>query len=85
VNSADVLVRVKSVTAVGGSAWTLNVVWDNGQKDRIDLTGLVHRSRHFKVFLDDPAAFRRVHVADFGSGIAGDNGLDYGPRYLEDR
>jgi hypothetical protein len=25
------------------------------------LTGLIHRSRHFRVFLDQPAAFRKIH------------------------
>jgi hypothetical protein len=47
-------------------------------KNRIDLTGLIHQSRHFRVFLNDPAAFRKVEVVDFGGGIAWKNGLDYG-------
>jgi hypothetical protein len=73
----DVLPRVKSVGAAR-ALWTLNVAWADGTKDRVDLTGLIHRSRHFRVFLDDPAAFRRVQVADFGGGIEWKNGLDYG-------
>ncbi len=56
----------------------LNVVWADGTKDCVDLTGLIYRSRHFRVFLDDPPAFRRVQVADFGGGVAWKNGLDYG-------
>jgi DNA-binding transcriptional regulator YiaG len=44
---------------------------------------LVHRSRHFRVFLDQPAAFRKVRVADFGGGIEWENGLDYGADTLK--
>ena len=73
----DILPRVKAVSTAR-APWTLNVSWADGTKDRIDLTGLIHRSRHFRVFLDDPAAFRKVHVADFGGGIEWKNGLDYG-------
>lgn len=73
----DTLPRVKSVGAAR-APWTLNVAWADGAKDRVDLTGLIYRSRHFRVFLGDPAAFRRVQIADFGGGIAWENGLDYG-------
>jgi DNA-binding transcriptional regulator YiaG len=73
----DTLPRIKAVSA-GHAPWTINVTWVDGRKDRIDLTGLIHRSRHFRVFLDDPGAFRKIHVVDFGGGIAWKNGLDYG-------
>jgi DNA-binding transcriptional regulator YiaG len=52
--------------------------YDESCLNRFDLTGLIHRSRHFRVFLNDPGAFRKVGVADFGGGIAWKNGLDYG-------
>jgi hypothetical protein len=74
---ADTLPRVSAVSAAR-APWTLNVVWADDKKSRVDLTGLIYRSRHFQVFLNDPAAFRKVHVADFGGGIAWENGLDYG-------
>lgn len=73
----DMLPRVKAVSA-SRAPWTLNVTWADSTRDRVDLTGLIHRSRHFRVFLDHPAAFRKVHVADFGGGIEWENGLDYG-------
>jgi hypothetical protein len=73
----DTLPRIKAVSAAR-APWTLNVTWADGTKDRIDLTGLIYRSRHFRVFLDDPAAFRKVHVTDFGGGIEWKNHLDYG-------
>lgn len=73
----DALPRVKSVAAAR-APWTLNVTWADGAKGRVDLTGLIHRSRHFCRFLDDAAAFRKVHVADFGGGVEWENGLDYG-------
>jgi hypothetical protein len=61
----------------------LNVTWADGGKSRVDLTGLIHRSRHFQIFLKGPAAFRRVYVADFGGGIEWENGLDYGADTLK--
>jgi hypothetical protein len=80
--SVDTLPRIKFVSAAR-APWTLNVVWTDGTKDRIDLTGLIHRSRLFRIFLVAPAAFRRVHVADFGGGIEWENGLDYGADTLK--
>ena len=56
---------------------SLDVTWDDGTRSHIDLTGLVHTSRHFKVFVDDPAAFRQVKSVGYGSGIGWANGLDY--------
>ena len=73
----DTLPRINAVSAAR-APWTLNVTWVDGTRDRIDLTGLIHRSRHFRVFLDDPGAFRKVRVAEFGGGIEWKNGLDYG-------
>jgi hypothetical protein len=78
----DILPRVKAVSA-GRAPWTINVTWADGRKDRADLTGLVHRSRHFRRFLDHPAAFRKVRVAPFGAGIEWQNGLDYGADTLK--
>jgi len=78
----DALPRVKSVHAAR-VPWTLKVTWADGTKDRVDLTGLVHRSRHFRVFLNQPGAFRKVRVADFGGGVEWENGLDYGADTLK--
>lgn len=75
------LPRVKSVAA-GRAPLTLKVEWSDGGKSKVDLTGLVHRSRHFRVFADDPEAFRRVKPDEFGTGIEWDNGLDYSARTL---
>lgn len=72
----DSLPRVKSVTA-GKRGWVLDVVWSDNAKTRVDLTGLIHRSKHFRVFMDDPKAFRKVAPVNFGSGIGWENGLDY--------
>jgi hypothetical protein len=73
----DILPRIKSVSAAR-EPWTLTVTWADGTKDRVDLTGLIYQSRHFRVFLDHPTAFRSVRLADFGGGIEWENGLDYG-------
>ena len=76
------LVRVNAVSAAK-RLYTLNVTWDGGSKSVVDLTGLVYRSRHFRVFIDDPAAFRKVSVINFGSGIGWGNGLDYAAETLK--
>jgi hypothetical protein len=73
---SDDLPRVKTIRA-GKAPWTLDVVWKDGSRDSVDLTGLVYRSRHFRQFIDEPSAFRKVKVVDWGAGIAWDNGLDY--------
>jgi len=72
----NALPRVKSVEAAKAPL-SLRVTWDDGTKSRVDLTGLVHSSRHFAVFAEDAAAFRRVKPVGYGSGIGWDNGLDY--------
>ena len=70
------LPRVQSVNAAK-APWTLDIVWADGGKSRVDLTGLIHRSRHFRAFLDDPPGFRKVSVTEWGSGVEWENGLDY--------
>jgi hypothetical protein len=75
--AADTLPRIRAVSAAH-APWTLNIVWADGTKSRVDLTGLINRSRHFRVFLDDPGAFRKIKVAAFGGGVEWKNGLDYG-------
>lgn len=78
----DNLPRVKSVTA-GKKGWSLEIVWADNRKSRVDLTGLVHRSKHFRVFVDDPKAFQKVAPVNFGSGIGWGNGLDYSATTLQ--
>jgi hypothetical protein len=78
----DTLARIRAVTAAR-APWTLNVTWVDGTKDRVDLTGLIHRSRHFGIFLGNAAAFRKVHLSAFGGGIEWENGLDYGADTLQ--
>jgi len=72
----DTLLRVKSVTA-GKKGWLLDVVWSDNMRGRVDLTGLIHRSKHFHAFIDNPKAFQNVAPVNFGSGIGWENGLDY--------
>jgi hypothetical protein len=72
----DNLPRIKAV-APAKRPFTLRVTWTDGARDDVDLTGLIHRSRHFNVFASDPAALRRVRVIDYGAAIGWANGLDY--------
>jgi uncharacterized protein DUF2442 len=78
----DTLPRVRSVSAAR-APWTLKVTWMDGGKDSVDLTGLIHRSRHFRSFLDEPTIFRKVRVAPFGAGVEWENGIDYGADTLK--
>ena len=75
-SSDTTLPRIKSVSADRASL-TLKVEWADGRKSKIDLTGLVHSSRHFNAFASDHEAFRMVRVDEFGTGIEWDNGVDY--------
>ncbi len=70
------LPRVKAVEPAK-EPLSLRVIWDDGTRSRVDLSGLVHSSRHFAGFAEDHAAFRRVRPVGHGSGIGWDNGLDY--------
>jgi len=72
----DELPRVKQVSA-GKRPWSVNVRWKDGSESHIDLTGLIHRSRHFRRFLQEPLAFRKIKVVDWGAAIGWENGLDY--------
>lgn len=78
----DTLPRVKSVTAVK-KGWVLDVVWSDNRKTRVDLTGLVHCSKHFHAFVDNPKAFQSIAPVNFGSGIGWENGLDYSASTLQ--
>ena len=66
----DTLPRVKSVAA-SKKGWALDVVWADNRKSRVDLTGLIHRSKHFRVFVDDLKAFQKVAPVNYGSSIGG--------------
>lgn len=72
----DLLSRVKAVEAAKAPL-SLRITWGDGTRSDVDLTGLIHSSRHFAVFSRDTAAFRRVKPVSYGSGIGWDNGLDY--------
>ena len=78
----DVLPRVKAVSP-GRVPLTLNVEWNDGTKSKVDMTGLVYSSRHFRVFAEDAAAFRQVKPDEFCTGIEWANGLDYSARTLK--
>jgi hypothetical protein len=74
--------RIRSVEPVKTS-FTLNVVWADGTRSRVNLTGLIHTSRHFRTFAEDAAAFRRVKPVAYGTGIGWENGLDYSAATLK--
>jgi hypothetical protein len=63
------LPRVRAVTPTRKFPYGLSIIWSDGKKSSVDLTGLVHTSRHFKIFLSQPKDFRRVRPDEFGTGI----------------
>jgi hypothetical protein len=76
------LPRIKAV-APARAPFSLDVTWQNGERSRVDMTGLVHRSRHFGVFTRQPSEFKKVRVVNFGTGIGWANGLDYAATTLK--
>ena len=75
------LKRLKTISAVRGKPYTLRVVWRDGRRDTVDMTGVVHRLAAFAP-LRDPAWFRKVRVIADGLGIGWNGGLDYSARSL---
>ncbi len=80
--ATDLLPRIKNVSSAR-QLFSLTVEWADGKKSKVDLTGLVHRSRHFGVFADELKAFARVKPDEFGSGLEWNNGLDCSARTLK--
>ncbi len=68
--------RLANVTSAE-KPFTLKLTWQDGRCQNADLTGLVNRSPHFRIFLKDPEAFRSVKVINWGHGVEWENGLDY--------
>ncbi|MDP2698653.1 DUF2442 domain-containing protein [Thalassospira sp.] len=62
--------------------FTLILKWEDGAEQVADLSGLISLSRHFAVFADDPDAFARVRVINWGHGLEWENGLDYSTENL---
>ena len=77
----DELRRLRSVSAVRSKPHVLRVVWRDGSKDLVDMTGVVYRLKAFGP-LRNPAAFRKVRVIADGLGIGWEHGLDYAARSL---
>ena len=55
---------------------TLVIYWRGGGVDKVDLSGLITRSKHFAV-LADPELFATAKAVAFGGGVGWANGLDY--------
>jgi hypothetical protein len=73
--------RVRQVKA--GKGFALQVKWHDGSRVTVDLTGLIHHSRHFRRFVEHPEEFAQVRPVAMGSGIGWDNGLDYSAATLK--
>lgn len=60
-----------------GAPWALTIDWENGERDTVDLTGVIARVPAFKP-LEDAALFHQVEVVAFGDAIGWPGNLDYG-------
>ena len=60
----------------------MRITWRDGRTDFVDMAGVVAAFAPFEP-LRDPPAFAAVHVADWGSGVEWDNGLDYASDSLD--
>lgn len=74
--------RIKEVSAAKAPL-TLDVVWNDGSASKVDLTGLVYSSEHFRVFIEQPGEFQKVKSVNWGDGIGWENGLDYSANTLK--
>jgi hypothetical protein len=73
--------RIEKLEVV--TPFILRVTFNGGVRGDADMTGLIHKSRHFDVFKNDPEAFARAEIVNHGSGVAWPNGLDYSAGALE--
>lgn len=63
--------------------FSIIITWVDGNRDTVNLVGVVHRAAAFEP-LRDPNAFRKVKVIDWGGGIGWpDFKLDYGAESIE--
>ena len=60
-----------------GGRLSFHAEFADGQEVYANLAGLCARSRHFRIFLDQPELFEFFHLVHNGIGIEWDNGLDY--------
>jgi len=72
--------RLAKATAKNG--FILELEWTNGRKSRVNLSGLIMASKHFRVFANDQEAFKAIEIVNWGDGIAWENGLDYSAENL---
>ncbi|MCB2099825.1 MAG: DUF2442 domain-containing protein [Rhodobacterales bacterium] len=73
--------RLKDVKPAD-APYALALVWSDGDKAVVDMTGVIHRSKAFEP-LKDVDLFRQVEVINWGDGIAWPNGLDFGGDSLD--
>ncbi|PKR54914.1 hypothetical protein COO20_05830 [Thalassospira marina] len=73
--------RLESIT-VSEQPFTLVLQWQTGVRQNADLSGLIALSRHFSIFANDPEAFAKVRVINWGHGIEWENGLDFSAENL---
>ena len=62
--------------AVGGDPCSLIVMFDDGHKGVVDLSGIIHK-RQALAALRDEDEFAKVHIINDGDGVAWDAGPDF--------
>ena len=66
------------ITAVSADRrpFTLRIRWDNGDENRVDVSGLVRTFRVYEPLRGAPELFRRVHVGEYGTDIVWSDEID---------
>ena len=74
--------RIKSLKPVRGAPYRLNIAWDDGRKDVVDLAGVVFRYGIFAPLRDNPKLFRTAKIIDGGLAIGWTEEMDYSAQSL---
>ena len=69
------LPRIVAVAA-GKKPLTLNVRWNNGEENHIDVSGLIGTFRVYELLRHSPELFRRVKVGEYGTDITWTDEID---------
>ena len=57
-------------------AYVLNICWDSGEENLVDVSGLIESFRVFAPLRKDRELFRRVHVGPYGTDIVWTDDID---------
>jgi uncharacterized protein DUF2442 len=74
--------KLKSICALSTPPYALELVWEDGRIDVVDLSGVIGTYKVFAPLRDNPKLFHAVRMVDCGLGIAWNNDVDYSAQNL---